>query len=421
MDDVLEQMRAEWNQRAAEDANYYVAFGRRDQDDDEFFATSADVVRALEFELKRFERPPRRALEIGCGPGRLLRPLSRHFEEIHGADVSDEMIRLARGRLAATPNAHVHRSSGSDLAGFEDSSIDFVYSYAVFQHIPSREVVLQYLTEARRVLCPGGILRCQINGLPQDGKRYTTWEGVRIAASEILQFADDNGLDLLALEGEGTQYMWTTLRKPAAIPEPLPGAPCRIYAITDSFTGEPAVPARGRFASASIRVENLPRTCNLNRLTVLFDGVPGSPSYLGWPQSAQLNVGLPSGIRTGLVPVEVRWRDEPLCAVAHARIISPGPMVPRLVSIADGVNLLSGPRIVSGSVKAVLEEVPQPDDLDAAVGGRPIRDLEYFLTDALARRFEVNFRLPEGLSRGPAKVEMRLGHRRFAPIPIEVA
>ena len=35
-------MRADWNERAREDANYYVAFGRREQDDDEFFATAAD-------------------------------------------------------------------------------------------------------------------------------------------------------------------------------------------------------------------------------------------------------------------------------------------------------------------------------------------------------------------------------------------
>ncbi len=46
-------MRADWNQRAREDAHYYVAFGRRDQDDSEFLSTAADVIRDLEGELKR--------------------------------------------------------------------------------------------------------------------------------------------------------------------------------------------------------------------------------------------------------------------------------------------------------------------------------------------------------------------------------
>src|SRR2546423_6720862 len=105
---VREQMRAEWNERARRDANYYVAFGRRDQDDGEFFDTASDVVRALEAELKRLpaDVPPqsRRALEIGCGPGRLLRPMSRHFGEIHGVDVSDEMIRRAPGNFSEIPH-----------------------------------------------------------------------------------------------------------------------------------------------------------------------------------------------------------------------------------------------------------------------------------------------------------------------------
>ncbi len=41
--EVHERMRAEWNERAREDAHYFVAFGRRDQDDEEFFATAADL------------------------------------------------------------------------------------------------------------------------------------------------------------------------------------------------------------------------------------------------------------------------------------------------------------------------------------------------------------------------------------------
>ena len=69
---VSRQMRSDWNERAREDAYYYVAFGRKGQGDDEFFSTAADVVRGLEAELKRLapgDRRARKALEIGCGPG----------------------------------------------------------------------------------------------------------------------------------------------------------------------------------------------------------------------------------------------------------------------------------------------------------------------------------------------------------------
>src|ERR1700675_343815 len=134
-------MRADWNRRAREDANYYVAFGRRDQDDSEFFATAADVVRDLEVELKRLpaEKPPAalRALEIGCGPGRLMRPMSRHFGEIHGVDVSEDLIRQARGNLQDLPNARLHQIHGTSLEDFAGQSLDFASSFDLFPHIPS--------------------------------------------------------------------------------------------------------------------------------------------------------------------------------------------------------------------------------------------------------------------------------------------
>jgi SAM-dependent methyltransferase len=238
---VLERMRADWNARAGEDAYYYVAFGRREQDDDEFFSTGSDMVKSLELDLKRLPGQDA-ALEIGCGPGRLIRPMSRNFTEIHGVDVSDEMIRLAGERLRHTPNAHAHHSSGADLAMFPDEKFDFVYSYAVFQHIPSREVVLGYLADARRVLKPGGILRCQINGLPEAFQRYNTWDGVRIPAAQVADFAVRHDFQLYALENVDTQYLWTTWRKrPVGWRARLRDAPCPPPASASSATRSPPI------------------------------------------------------------------------------------------------------------------------------------------------------------------------------------
>src|SRR6266852_2911722 len=106
--DLPQQMREEWNQRALEDAHYYVAFARRGQDEDEFFATAAEVVRGLEDELKCLppgDRRARRALEIGCGSGRLIKPMSVNFSEIVGVYSSDEMVRLPAEKLVNVPNA----------------------------------------------------------------------------------------------------------------------------------------------------------------------------------------------------------------------------------------------------------------------------------------------------------------------------
>src|SRR5215471_21414975 len=242
---VLDRMRADWNQRASEDAYYYVAFGRREQDDEEFFSTAAEIVKGFIWDLKRV-RGRDAALEIGCGPGRLMRPLAEHFKEIHDVDVSDEMIKLAKERLRNTPNAYPQVTTGSDLSMFPDEKFDFVYSYAVFQHIPSRDVVFSYLREARRVLKPGGILRCQLNGLPQHAKQYDTWNGVRIAPEEIAQFTLEQDLQLLVLEQRYTQYMWITCRKrPAALPADRKGPTPSIRSISNALTGEAVAPASG--------------------------------------------------------------------------------------------------------------------------------------------------------------------------------
>jgi hypothetical protein len=74
---LAQQMRGDWNKRAVEDAYYYVAFGRRGQDDREFFDSAAEVIHALESELKRLppgDRRARRALEIGTSPSVVMIP-----------------------------------------------------------------------------------------------------------------------------------------------------------------------------------------------------------------------------------------------------------------------------------------------------------------------------------------------------------
>jgi ubiquinone/menaquinone biosynthesis C-methylase UbiE len=409
MDDarVLDRMRSDWNERASEDAYYYVAFGRREQDDDEFFATASDLIKGLAADFKRL--PGRgAALEIGCGPGRLMRPLSRFFGEIHGVDVSDEMIRLARERLCDTPNAHPHHGSGADLRLFPDSKFDFVYSYAVFQHIPSRDVVFSYLREARRVLKPGGILRCQLNGLPPHAKQYDTWSGVRITPDEIREFAREQGFQLLALEEIWTQYMWITCRKPVAP---------RIRNISNALTGEGVAPATGPMAALSVWVENLPADADLNTLTVTADGAPCRGIYIGHPAAdgvTQVNVTLPEGVRTGLVRIELGT------AVGWVRVIPAGPAVPRITGVTDGVNLLLANRVISRTVKVAMRDVQHPEQFRATLDGAAVANVDSFCTDQTKQTYEFNFPLPEHVGAGWHHVQIALGRREFAPIAIEV-
>jgi len=411
-------MRADWNQRAREDAHYYVAFGSRDQAEEDFLATAADVLRSIEAQLKRMpakaNRRAWRALEIGCGPGRLVKPLSRHFGEIHGVDVSDEMIRLARERLADIPHAHFHATNGASLGLFADDSFEFIYSYAVFQHIPSRDVVLEYMREIRRVLKPGGVFHGQFNGLMHPGDT-NTWSGVVFSAPDIRAFTRENGLQLLNLDGEHTQYMWTTWRRPLTAPVPSNELMPEIRRITNAYTGEPLIPQRGRHAAVSLWINNLPADCDLNNLEVLADGDAGVPVYVGPADSEglqQVNAWLPDGARTGLVPVELRANGKPLCPPAIARVIPSGPLVPRIVSVTDGVNLVQQNATSTGLLKIQLEEVISPDSVAAAVDDQPVLHLGILRTDPRPPRHELNVELPKGLSPGNHALEIHIGRRR---------
>src|SRR5579863_4494336 len=432
--DINARMREDWNARAREDAGYYVAFGRRDQDEAGFFATATDVINGLETELRRVplaQRGDWRALEIGCGPGRLMRPMSRHFVEIHGVDVSDEMIALAKEKLRDVPNAHPHLTDGASLPMFADDSFDFVYSYAVFQHIPAREVVYRYLKEIQRVLKPGGLARLQFNGLTRGGEgAYDTWAGARFSSSEILEFTQMNDFQVLELDGVSTQYLWTTWRKqPSGWHTALESregpieSNARIRRITNASSSEPVAPCRGRWATISIWVEHLPEDSGLHHLRVRVGDSLGTVTYVGSADAMglrQVNVILPELEATGLLPVQIEWLGQEICPPATLRVIPPGPVVPRIYSLSDGVNQVAGNRIETRLVKMTLEEVARPHEIEAYVGGLPAMDLEFFCTDPRPQRFEVNFRLPEEIGPGEHPLEVRIGKRKLAPVMLEV-
>jgi len=422
-DAVSDRMRADWNQRARDDAHYFVAFGGRDQSEEEFLATAADVLRSIEGQLKRLpataNRRTFRALEIGCGPGRLVKPLSRHFGEIHGVDIADEMIRLARERLGDIPHAHFHATDGASLPQFADGSFDFIYSYAVFQHIPSRDVVMEYMREICRLLKAGGVFHGQFNGVAPAGEA-DTWSGVSFSAVEIRAFTRENDLQLLNLEGEHTQYLWTTWRRPALEQSTSEKQPI-IRRITNAYTGDSLIPQRGRQAALSIWITDLPVDCDLNNIEILVEGVPGVPIYIGPADSQglqQVNAWLPDGVRTGLVPVELRMNGRPLCPLASARVIPAGPLVPRIISVTDGVNLVLKNASNTGLVKVHVEEVLMPETISVTIDDWPVASLAIFRIDPRPPRHLLDIELPKDLTAGSHTLQIRIGPRRVLMAPL---
>ncbi|HEX4594674.1 MAG TPA: methyltransferase domain-containing protein [Bryobacteraceae bacterium] len=163
----LKALRKHWDQFASRDPLWAILThpDRKDSrwDVREFFETGAweigrsmEQVAALHPNLKK-----RRALDFGCGVGRLTQPLAQHFEEVHGVDISASMI-----QQAADYNQYGNRCQYSvnprvDLRIFPDQHFDFIYSNITLQHMPPR-YSRRYIAEFLRVLALGGALLFQL-------------------------------------------------------------------------------------------------------------------------------------------------------------------------------------------------------------------------------------------------------------------
>ncbi len=210
----LEKMRRDWDERARENARYYVATGKTDWTDEEFFAsgerTVAEEILTDMINVCQGREPGRmKVLEIGSGAGRITRALSNLFGEVHAVDVSGEMVRQARMALADRPNAHVYQNNGTDLAVIPGGGFDFAFSTIVFQHIPSREVIENYVREVHRLLRPGALFKFQVQGdatlttAPDD-----TWLGVPFSDADAVSMAERCGFEPRYRHGAGEQYFW---------------------------------------------------------------------------------------------------------------------------------------------------------------------------------------------------------------------
>jgi SAM-dependent methyltransferase len=103
----------------------------------------------------------RRALDFGCGIGRVTQALCRHFDECCGVDIAPSMIDLARWHNRYGDRCRYFLNESAHLGLFEDSVFDFIYSVIVLQHIPPK-YSQAYIREFVRVLAPEGLLIFQI-------------------------------------------------------------------------------------------------------------------------------------------------------------------------------------------------------------------------------------------------------------------
>jgi cyclopropane fatty-acyl-phospholipid synthase-like methyltransferase len=210
----LAKMRADWDARARENAKYYVQTAKTDWTDEEFYASGEQtVLEEIETDMINIcqGKDPKsmRVLEIGCGAGRVTRALAKRFGEVHAVDVSGEMVAQAKRGLASYPNAHVYQNNGTDLSVIPVQDFDFAFSTIVFQHIPSRAVIENYVREVHRLFRPGALFKFQVQGDTKvESTVDDTWLGVSFSDEEACAMAERCGFEPRHRHGAGEQYFW---------------------------------------------------------------------------------------------------------------------------------------------------------------------------------------------------------------------
>jgi SAM-dependent methyltransferase len=132
------------------DVDAFFATGRKDVDEVLAAVSNAGVVLQRE-----------RALDFGCGVGRLSQALARNFEAVVGVDISSTMLERARQFDQSNGRCQFVLNTTDDLSQFATASFDFIYSHIVFQHMEP-DYSLGYIREFIRLLRAGGVAVFQI-------------------------------------------------------------------------------------------------------------------------------------------------------------------------------------------------------------------------------------------------------------------
>jgi SAM-dependent methyltransferase len=229
-------MRRFWDERAREDALYFVdnrlAYG--DVDPEAFWrGGESDLLKLLDlFGLEI--GPGDTVLDIGCGVGRLTRPAASRARAVVALDVSEEMIERAKELNAGLGNVTWVLGDGRSLAGVDDGVVDGCVSLVVFQHVPDPQITLGYIEDIGRVLRPGGWaaihvsndpsahrrrsgLRGRLRALTGRGPRgqdHPAWLGSAVQLTDAREAARRGGAEVEATVGEGTQFCALLIRRP---------------------------------------------------------------------------------------------------------------------------------------------------------------------------------------------------------------
>lgn len=146
-----------WNRIADE-------YARKPVEDPEAFERKIAV-------MKNLMKPTDTVLDVGCGTGSLALRLAPSAAQVHGLDVSPEMVRIARGKAEGVANVTFHTGAFDDtFTTFADGSLDGLCACSILHLVEDRNAALARMY---RLLKPGGFLVTSTACLGESWVPYT--------------------------------------------------------------------------------------------------------------------------------------------------------------------------------------------------------------------------------------------------------
>jgi ubiquinone/menaquinone biosynthesis C-methylase UbiE len=173
-----------------------------------------------------------RMLDIGTGPGHIPLLVCERIASGHvvGIDLARHMLEYAERHRAASLHQDRLEFRLADAKGldFEAESFDTVFSNTILHHIPDPH---SFLSEARRVLRPGGVLLIRDlfrpatperalelvslhvgNGTPEQKELFRASLHAALTLEELRRVADEAGLADAALVQDSDRHVSLQLR-----------------------------------------------------------------------------------------------------------------------------------------------------------------------------------------------------------------
>ena len=164
-------------------------YKRRRLDVDAFYANGRQQIDELICDIERrgIQLGRHRALDFGCGVGRLSIALASHFQHVVGVDVSSSMVETAR-QHCRRHNCEFVVNKRVNLADFPTGSFDLVFSDITIKHIPA-PASENYVRDFIRLLKPNGLAIFLIPDGPQYKRDSIGERWERFCREQVRPFA----------------------------------------------------------------------------------------------------------------------------------------------------------------------------------------------------------------------------------------